>query len=445
MTYQALRWLQLLLRERCSPGLQLEQTEHTLVISHTGIPGQIVFDALESGFTTPRFDPTCPTWDPSQEGWAAPLGMPLPAPGMRQPGVLVIELIGDSYYIHFDILGLAFWALNRIEELGTAALDAHGRFKSSSAHAVRHSYLERPVVDEWLEVLRQVMQRLWPSVRLNTSEFKTWVSHDVDRPSRYGFTTLAELSRRMGGDLLRRRRIRDCLMAPIIRHSTRKQLHPDDPWNTFSWLMDVSERQGLCSTFFFICGRSDLRLDADYEVEHPAIQGLIRQVHLRNHAIGLHPSYHSYLNEDLVKREARRLVSVCAANDVGLEAWGARMHYLRWSHPRTLEVLESAGAAYDSSMTFPDRCGFRCGSCHDFTAFSPVEDRVLSIRIRPLVVMESSIIDSMGFGLGDEAYTKFMEIKAACRAVGGVFSLLWHNSSLESVPAKGLYERVISG
>src|SRR5690606_26103742 len=84
MTQQALQWLQLLLRERCSPGLQLKQTEHALVIANPGIPGQIVFDVLESGFMVPSFDPTCPTWDPSREGWAAPLGMPLPAPGLRQ-------------------------------------------------------------------------------------------------------------------------------------------------------------------------------------------------------------------------------------------------------------------------------------------------------------------------------------------------------------------------
>jgi hypothetical protein len=444
VTHQALRWLQLLLRERCAAGLQLEQTGQSLIISHPGIPGQIVFDTMEPGFKSPGFDPTCPVWDPSPEGWVAPLGKPLPAPGLRPSSEPVIARLGDGYRVHYDIPGLAYWALNRLEELHASELDAHGRFKSSSAHAVRHDYLERPVVDEWFDILRQVMRRLWPSVQLTRLEFTTWVSHDVDRPSRYGFTTVAGLLTRMGGDLLRRRQITDCLRAPLIRHSTRDRLHPDDPWNTFLWLMDTAERQGLRSAFFFICGRTDRRLDADYEVEHPAMQHLIRQIHLRGHAIGLHPSYHSYLNEDVVKREAQRLMSVCAANGVGLEGWGARMHYLRWSHPRTLQVLEAAGAAYDSSMTYPDRCGFRCGSCHDFTAFLPVEDRVLNIRIRPLVVMESSIIDWMGLALEHEAYAKFMEMKAACRAVGGVFSLLWHNSSLESARAKDLYERVVS-
>jgi hypothetical protein len=207
--------------------------------------------------------------------------------------------------------------------------------------------------------------------------------------------------------------------------------------------MDTAEQQGLRSTFYFMCGRTNRRLDADYEVEHPAMQHLIREVHRRGHEIGLHPSYGSYLSEDVVKREAERLVSVCAANGVGLDGWGARMHYLRWSHPRTLQVLEAAGAAYDSSMAYPDRCGFRCGSCHEFTPFLPVEDRVLNIRIRPLVVMESSIIDSLGLGLEDAAYAKFMEMNATCRAVGGVFSLLWHNSSLEDERAKSLFERVI--
>lgn len=83
-TSEALLWIELLLRERCLPSLQLDQFDNALVISHPGIRGQIVVDAPESGFMTFEFDPTCSTWDPHQEGWVAPLGMPLSTPGMRQ-------------------------------------------------------------------------------------------------------------------------------------------------------------------------------------------------------------------------------------------------------------------------------------------------------------------------------------------------------------------------
>lgn len=442
-TPQSFLWLQSLLSERFSTALELRQTERKLTITHRGVSGQVVLDSLEPGFAAAGFDPTFATWDPCSEGWTAPLGKPLPAPALRRSSESLIERIGDNYHVHYDVLGLAYWALNRIEEVEATDLDSHERFKMSSTHASRYGYFERPIVDEWFEVLKQVMAKLWPTLNLERPVFRTWLSHDVDRPSRYGFTTVAQLMRRMAGDVLRRGRLVDVLRAPVIRYYTRSALHADDPWNTFRWLMDVSEKEGIRSTFFFIAGGSDARFDAEYELEHPAIQHLIREIHSRNHDIGLHPSYHAYIDEGAVKEEAKHLIRVCGNNGVELEGWGARMHYLRWRHPRSLEVLASAGAAFDSSMAFEDGCGFRCGTCHDFKAFSPIQDRVLDLRVRPLVAMESSVTSAMGLGVGERAYAKFSELKAACRAVGGVFSVLWHNSNLDSAEAKDLYEQVV--
>jgi hypothetical protein len=71
----------------------------------------------------------------------------------------------------------------------------------------------------------------------------------------------------------------------------------------------------------------------------------------------------------------------------------------------------------------------------------------LQLRIRPLIVMECSVIDDAYLGLGctDGAREKILKLKATCRKVNGRFGLLWHNSYLKSPQLKRLYKSVLEG
>src|SRR5690606_8890405 len=114
--------------------------------------------------------------------------------------------------------------------------------------------------------LWQAMTRLWPGLKRRTTEFRMLVSHDVDAPARYGpYLSLPRLMRTCAGDLIRRRAPRAMARGLAIGLRARADLHPSDPFNTFEWLMDVSDRHGLTSAFYFICGRTDAARDAAYE------------------------------------------------------------------------------------------------------------------------------------------------------------------------------------
>ncbi|EON19593.1 hypothetical protein C265_11226 [Cupriavidus sp. GA3-3] len=333
--------------------------------------------------------------------------------------------------------------LSRQEEVGRSDLDSYGRFPASASHAGKHGYLERPVVDEWLHILGQVISRLWPELQLRQQRASMKVSHDVDVPSRYGFASAARIIRRMAGDILIRRDVKSVLQAPVIRLKTRTALHPTDRVNTFDWIMDVSERHGLVSAFYFICGCTDPSKDADYEPEHPAICGLMQRIHARGHEIGLHPSFNTYRAPEKLQAEAKRLRRICEQENIEQEAWGGRMHYLRWEHPTTMLGWEQAGMTYDSTLTYADHAGFRCGTCFEYPAFDPVAGTALNLRIRPLIAMEGSVIGYMGLGTGEAAWKKFRELKDTCKAVNGCFTMLWHNSSLGSAEERDLYQAVL--
>ena len=444
-TPYALRWLEVLLEERFGHTFSLAQQGDVLQLTLAECEGVIRFDQLQSVFHQSSSDFPCYHWRASSEGYSAPIGDIIPAPSMHELPDLLVELDGLDASIHYDLLGLAYWMLTRLEEVGRADLDSHQRFPALSSHAYRHGYLERPIVDEWLSILGQVVLRVWPQIQLKEHKFSMRVSHDVDSPSLYGFTPWRTVARMMMGHLLKRRDLRAFFTVPYVKLGTRVRLHPADPYNTFDWLMDLSEANNLTSAFYFICGRTDPSKDAHYTPDHPAIRDLMRKIHERGHEIGLHPSYNTFQQPELIRREAECLKRVCAEEGIDQPRWGGRMHYLRWQQPVTMRAWAEAGMDYDSTLGYADRPGFRCGTCYEYPAFDPVAQVQLTVRIRPLVMMECTVIDDvyLGLGISEAAEENMKVLKKHCRMVQGQFVLLWHNSYFISDACKSIYQNLL--
>ena len=442
LTPTALIWLQKLLNERYNHLFHLYYLDSSkLVLCLPNSEKSIIFDNLQSIFYSSQSDFVCQQWRASTENFTAPIDNLIPAPSATELMSPLVEFDEKGATVHYDILGLTYWMLNRLEEIGSHNLDNHQRFPATSSHAYRHGYLERPIIDEWLIILGQVIQRVWPQLVLKQHKFSIKVSHDVDRPS-YAYTPWLSIGRIMVDDLIKDNKIRTLVTTPYLKLTTHMQLHSADPYNAFDWLMDVSEKNNLKSAFYFICGRTDASKDADYEPEHPAIRQLMRRIHSRGHEIGLHPSYNTYQCPAMIQNEAKRLKKICTEEGIVQPLWGGRMHYLRWEHPTTLQAWNDADMDYDSTLGYADHPGFRCGSCFEYPAFNPITQQLLAIRIRPLIVMEVTIIESayLGLGAGDKALNRILKLKAVCYRVNGCFTLLWHNSSLVSKKLKELYQ-----
>ncbi|MGH1462415.1 MAG: polysaccharide deacetylase family protein [Neptuniibacter sp.] len=440
-----LSWLETILGDRFGHEFNLISSNKLISLRLVGNAGEIVFDRSDKAFHHSASDFNCYHWQASKEGFAAPISPMLYAPGSNALVDPLIEYESNRIMIHYDILGLVYWMLSRLEEVGRKDLDQHQRFPATSSHAFKHKYLDRPIVDEWLHILGQIIKRQWPGISLKEHFFEMKVSHDVDWPSRYGFSSIGRMVRLMAGDVLKRQSIKQATMGPLIRIRTKKQLLSSDPFNTFDFIMSQSEELGLASAFNFICGKTDNLRDAEYVPEHPAIRELMRRIHARGHEIGLHPSYNTYLYPDLISSESKRLRKVMSEERIRQKSIGSRMHFLRWSHPVTLAGLEEAGMHYDSSLSYADMAGFRCGTCHDYRAFNPVEQVQYNIKIRPLIAMECSVMSTayMGLGTSEAAFEYFYKLKENCRKVGGNFTLLWHNSQLLNLDEINLYKKII--
>jgi hypothetical protein len=329
-----------------------------------------------------------------------------------------------------DVCGSAFFLLSRYEEVVRPVADRHERFPAQASLALRAGFLERPLVNEYLEALWGAMLAVWPGLRRRHRRGSVFVTCDVDEPFDSAARQGARTARAVGGDLLRRRRPRLAAARLVNYVATRRGDRRFDPCNTFGWFMTACEAAGRRAAFYFIPERPAGPIDGEYALEDPAVVELMRAIAARGHELGVHGSYHSFRDGERIRRERGRMLGACEAAGIPASIAGNRQHYLRWDAAQTPDLLDAAGVGYDTTGSFADAPGFRYGTSWPFPMWSWRRERALRLEQRPLCVMEGSIFDEQYLGLGytPAAMDKIEAIKAAATGCGGDFVLLWHNS-----------------
>jgi len=336
-----------------------------------------------------------------------------------------------------DIAGSVFFMLTRYEEIVLSPRDEHGRFPAKASLAYREGFLERPIVDEYIEILWACMKRLWPGLKRKEQSYRVCLSHDVDHPLGAVNKRWLQVLRSIAGDLVRRKDVSLAYRRAVAKCSGRYDL---DPYNTFDLIMDVSERYGLRSAFYFKTDSSNSRFDENYFLDLPWIQELLLRIHERGHEIGLHSSYEAYKDPARTRAEFKALLQLAERLGIVQETWGGRQHYLRWENPITWQIWEDAGLNYDTTLGFAEHVGFRCGTCHEFPVFNLRTRKALRLRERPLIVMDTTLLAPEYMDLRPEQALEWIErLSNTCRRVGGTFTLLWHNTNLSQSWQRKLY------
>lgn len=436
------KWLELILKERYGFDVILDKVKDSLELSLPSSDKKIIFTHLDPAFKKIGINDSIGLdwWSASSEGFEGAVEDALALPtsmGFKGP-LVCIE--GNIAYVSFDILGLAYWMMNRLEEIGNVPRDSHGRFKDENCHSVRYNYYLRPIVDEWLNILRQIMLRMWPGLEFKRHESSYFISHDIDLPSKYDFINWRNFAKSYaiaaanGGFRFRE----------FLRRNPRSScdLSVGDPFNTFDSLMDRSEKLGTKSAFYFICGGHSI-YDATYKIDDPKIKTLLKHIHNRGHEIGLHASYKATEIKGAIGGEFQKLRTVCDELGITQEIWGGRTHYLRWKQPGTLREIEYAGLDYDSSLGYLRHVGFKCGTAFEYPAYDAGRGHehgrgrgrgvglergigfdvgaILNLRLRPLHVMDLNIHRVSG-------ESELETVKKNTKLVGGVVGILIHNN-----------------
>ena len=119
---------------------------------------------------------------------------------------------------------------------------------------------------------------------------------------------------------------------------------------------------------------------------------------------------------------------------------------MRWQVPITWRNWAEAGLNYDSTMSYADHAGFRCGVCYEFPVYDLEKRNPLALIERPLIIMEGSVLGEQYMNLsGQEALGYMLMFKQSCQQFNGDFTLLRHNSSFTESGHWEMYMEVVTG
>jgi hypothetical protein len=366
--------------------------------------------------------------------------------GAPLPGDAPMEVTPDVVRLAVDVFGSAFFMLTRYEELISTERDERERFPASASLSLGEGILERPIVNEYVELLWTALSQCWPRLRRRERHFRLRLPHDVDRPFATAGVTPGRVARHAVGDVVLRREPGVAVRrfrSLIARRSARPVA---DPYDTFDFLARTSERHGVRSAFYFMAHDDgdgyDPVNDPPPLLGDPRLDNLMLAVHAAGHEIGLHPSYNSFRNADRTRGQFTRLREAVDRLGLDQDRWGGRQHYLRWEAPATWQHWDEAGLDYDSSVGYADAVGFRSGVCEEHAVFDLRARRQLDIRERPLNVMDVTVFGYLGLR-PPAALERICDIARACREHGGELVVLWHNNTVASRRAQDWYDSLI--
>lgn len=348
----------------------------------------------------------------------------------------VIIIYGNDFYeerpkeleIGIDLFASAYFMLTRWEEYVVKERDSHNRFSAKNSIAFKNQYLDRPVVNEYAFILKKMLLKAGVNVNVfKEAHYEVVPTHDIDfiEPN----ITLKYLVK----DIIKRRSI-----AQFIDYLNSKK---NNPYDTFDFLMDCSEKVGVKSRFYFMACKSDSRFkEMPYYLSRNLFSYTVSKIKDRHHIIGFHPGYHTSTNEARWTKEKIRLEKTA-----GVEIAEGRQHVLMYDGLNTANIWEKNCLKFDSTLGYADETGFRCGTGSEFKIFDYLAQCEIKVTERPLVVMDATLNNYLHLSIPDayDTIKKYIEIGRKYRMP---ITLLFHNTSFTNQwdGYKEMYKAIMS-
>lgn len=441
--------LDILLIEFLGIDYQLKQHSLDLIeINRINSEGKITLDAiffkkLKQKYLKVESLPELPLqqWAPNNDGIKVDLIYGQIPIIYGKPGLKKVQ--NNHLHLNLDIFGSAFFMLSRYEELINPHRDEHNRFPATESLAYKEQFLQRPIVDEYVEILWAALSSLWPELSRKKHLSRTNITCDVDQPFDCTTKNFKQTARTCFADVIKRKSPITALERINRYFFNKAGNYRFDPYYTFDWYMDICDKNELQVTFYFI-PESTEENNGCYKINEKKIIALMREIAERGHHIGVHGSYYTYNDASKILRQKDFLQDTLNKENIAIQIKGNRQHYLRWDTCQTPEHLNNAGFHYDTSGGFPDQPGFKYGTSKEFCMWGSQKRRALKLKQKPLVIMECSIIDEYFMGLNSkQAKTLIFQLKENAIKYGGDFNILWHNSYLIRPSDKKLFEHIL--
>ncbi len=316
----------------------------------------------------------------------------------------------------FDVFAAVFYLVSRYEEYLPFVRDQHGRFDAASSVLHELGVLDKPVVNLWIIQLEQRLKEVFPGLVTHRKTYRFIPTYDIDAAWAYLHKGLIRTLGAYMKDLVK------ADFAEIQQRTAVLRGKAKDPFDTFDLQLSMQQQYKLRPVYFVLFAAYGHN-DKNISVRNRYFQQLIK--YLGDYAdIGIHPSYASYSNKQLLKRELSQLSAV-----LNREVSCSRQHFLRMSLPETYQNLIEQDILHDYTMGYAALPGFRAGIADDFYFYDLDHDVKTALRIHPFAVMDGTLRDYLQLN-AEEAISKAETLINSVKAVNGKFILLWHNETL---------------
>lgn len=324
---------------------------------------------------------------------------------------------GSSGVLPFDIFAASFVLLSRYEEFLPHRKDSEGRFPANESLGYQHDFLDEPVVDIWAFKFKAILAERFPD--FDWKERKFYLQPLIDVEQAYELYQIG-IMRELGGffrDFIRFR-FKRILLRIQVNLGFRK-----DPYDTFSWLINVQKNASYPFLYFFQVGDySTYTRNVRYNKKD--FRELIKMV--GDYAqIGVLFSREALGQGNQMKIEKNRIEGI---TNKPLNAVRCT------SHMGTLtdnyrEMLQQE-AKNDYSMGYPDVLGFRAGTCTPFLHYDLDYESPTPLLIHPICA-QSGVFEQHNLQERDlnAALDTFFKMQKYTREVNGGFVFSFKNKS----------------
>ena len=358
------------------------------------------------------------------------IGIPLLFPVDKMNNIY--EATSEKIIVKHDLIKASFYLLSAYQEFKCTDLDNYGRFKWENSIQYKLNIIHKPIVNYYFNWLIEAISLY---CKANSIEYEKinplgkatlHLTHDIDllryfSPKKIAYRWAQILGlRKCNTD--KKRLTKDTVSSTL---KLLKVKNMDNPYWSFSKIINTENYYGYKSTWFFLPNANTI-FDADYKIEDDDVIKIMNQLAKMNNDIGVHCSL-STNNADEIKRELIRIKNVCnSCSNI------SRAHFLRYNMDNSPSEYSKAGIEVDCSYGFSMNEGFRNSYCFPFFPFDHENQKISNIIEIPLTMMDTTILTHKKVNY-DDIYTIVEILLEEVRKFGGVFSLLWHNSTFDEI------------
>ena len=315
----------------------------------------------------------------------------------------------------FDIFAASFYLLSRYEEYLPHQKDAYGRYDPVQSLACREGFLNRPLVNEWLQDFRSLLAHKFPQLVMPVPVFRFMPTYDIDVAYAYLCRGLKRTILGAGQSLVQGN-LSDCMDRFKVLSGKKK-----DPYDVYEWLDALHLKYRLRPQYFFLLADKQQGYDKNVAPEEKAFRDLILY-HAMGYPVGLHPSWQSGDNKALLKQEKDHLEKLA-----GKKVISSRQHYIRLSLPDTYRSLIELGIESDFSMGYGSVNGFRASISSPFSWYDLEKEQMTSLKIYPFCFMDANALFEQDLTPA-QAFEEIRHYHDVVKKVNGTMITIWHNS-----------------